>query len=51
MGVGIKVNRDGVFEGRRQLFLQGAYKFRYPTGSIIVVAIRDKDIVFETGNY
>ena len=47
--IGIEVNRNGFFDSGRQFFLQSFYKLCYPTAAVIVVAIRDEDVVFKAG--
>lgn len=46
----IKVNRNWIFDNGGQFFAKAFYKLRYPVASIIVVAIRDEDVVFVSLN-
>ena len=38
------------FDSSCEFLLQGIYKLCYPAAPIIVVAVRDEDVVFEVGD-
>ena len=48
MGVLIKINVDWFFDRGGQFFLQSIYEVRHPSTAVIVVAVGDEDVVFET---
>ncbi len=47
MRVLIKVNRKWFFDRGRQFLLQGTDKLRYPTRSIVIMTIGNKNVVFK----
>lgn len=46
MRVCVEINEQRFFECRRQLFLQGSYKFCYPTTPVVIMPVTNKYVVF-----
>ena len=49
MEIFIEIDGEWFFDCSCQFFLQRMNKLRYPAAPVIVVAIRDEDVVFEGG--